>query len=90
MQVLDYLGDTDGAQIEMSRYQRVMSDSFTKSLPNRGYSAAALIHLNYPYTAENRNCWYQLSEELRPALGVNQEKEHIYLVSLEEDNDGRD
>lgn len=90
MQVLDYLGDADGAQIEMSRYQRVMTDFFTKNLPNRGYSAADLIHLNYPYNAGNRDCWYQLSEKLKPALETkqNREKEHIYLVSVEEDEDG--
>ena len=89
MQVLDYLGDTDGAQIEMSRYQRVMTDFFTEALPNRGYSSADLIHLNYPYNAENRDCWYQLSEDLKPALEPKQdkEKEHIYLVSVEEDED---
>ena len=92
MQVLDYLGDTDGAQIEMSRYQRVMTDFFTKALPDRGYSAAALIHLSYPYNAENRDCWYQLSEDLKPALEAKQDKEneHIYLVSVEEDKDGRE
>lgn len=86
MQVLDYLGDIDGAQIEMSRYQRVMTDFFTKGIPNRGYSSADLIHLHYPYNAGNRDCWYQLSENLKPALEANQdkEKEHIYLVSVEE------
>lgn len=90
MQVLDYLGDTDGAQIEMSCYQRAMTDFFTKALPNRGYSAADLIHLNYPYNAENRDCWYQLSENIKPALEIKQdkEKEHIYLVSVEENEDG--
>lgn len=90
MQVLDYLGDTDGEKNEMSRYQRVMTDFFTKALPNRGYSAADLIHLNYPYNAENRDCWYQLSEDLKLALESKQdkEKEHIYLVSVEEDEDG--
>lgn len=90
MQVLDYLGDTDGAQIEMSRYQRVMAEFFTKALPNRGYSAADLIHLNYPYNVENRDCWYQLSENLKPVLKIkkNKEKEHIYLVSVEEDEYG--
>lgn len=90
MQVLDYLGDTDGEKNEMSHYQRVMTDFFTKALPNRGYSAADLIHLNYPYNAENRDCWYQLSEDLKLALESKQdkEKEHIYLVSVEEDEDG--
>ena len=87
MQVLDYLGDTDGAQIEMRQYQSVMSDFFSKALPGRGYSAASLIHLNYPYTEENRDCWFQLSQDLQPALRLSQpeEKEHIYLVSIEEE-----
>lgn len=90
MQVLDYLGDTDGEQIEMSHYQRVMTDFFTKALPNRGYSAADLIHLNYPYNVKNRDNWYQLSENLKPTLETKQDKEkkHIYLVSVEEDEDG--
>ena len=89
MQVLDYLGDTDGAQIEMSRYQRVMADFFSKALPNRGYSAATLIHLNYPYNLENRDCWYQLSKDLKPILEAKQDdgKEHMFLVSVE-DKDG--
>ncbi len=86
MQVLDYLGDTDGAQIEMRQYQSMMSDFFSKALPERGYSAASLIHLNYPYTEENRDCWLQLSQDLQPALRLSQqeEKKHIYLVSVEE------
>lgn len=90
MQVLDYLGDADGARIEMSRYQRVMTDFFMNALPNRQYSAAGLIHLNYPYNAENKDCWYRMSENLKPALETKQDKakKHIYLVSVEEDEDG--
>lgn len=90
MQVLDYLGDTDGAQIEMNQYKSVMRDFFTKELPGRGYSAAEMIHLNYPYTVENRDCWLQLSQDLQPALRLNQpeESEHIYLVSIEEEENG--
>ena len=50
---------------------------------------ATLIHLNYPYNAENRDCWYQLSEDLKPVLETkkDKEKEHIYLVSMEENED---
>ena len=90
MQVLDYLGDTDGAQIEMRQYQSVMNDFFNKPLPGRGYSAASLIHLNYPYTNENRDCWFQLSQDVENVLGIEQSKEnkHIYLVSVEEEEDG--
>ena len=64
-----------------------MSDFFSKALPGRGYSASSLIHLNYPYTKENRDCWFQLSQNLQPALRLSQleEKEHIYLVSIEEE-----
>lgn len=92
MQVLDYLGDTDGAQIEMRQYQSVMWDFFSKALPGRGYSAAALIHLNYPYTEENRDCWFKLSQDLRPtlSLGQTEEKKHIYLVSIEEEENVRE
>ena len=90
MQVLDYLGDTAGAQIEMNQYKSVMRDFFTKELPGRGYSAAEMIHLNYPYTAENRDCWLQLSQDLQPALRLSQPEvsEHIYLVSIEEEENG--
>ena len=89
MQLLDYLGDVDGAQIEMDRYRRVMSDFFTKQIADRPYSAAELIHMNYPYNAENMNCWYQLSKDVKPKLAKleTSSSEHIYLVSVE-DEDG--
>lgn len=91
MQVLDYLGDTKGAQIEMDQYKREMKDFFTKKLPGKDYSAAELIHLNYPYTEENRDYWYKLSNELHPILLANHssDNEHIYLVSIEEGKDVR-
>ena len=86
MQVLEYLGDTDGSQIEMARYQRVMSDVFLKQLPDRGYSTAKLIHQYYPYSEKNRDCWVRLTESLKPALVSLQDpkKKHVYLVSIEE------
>ena len=92
MQVLDYLGDTRGAQIEMDQYMSVMRDFFIKELPGKEYSTAELIHLNFPYTEENRDCWYQLSQELQPILLTNRSdnKEHIYLISIEEGEDVRE
>lgn len=89
MQLLDYLDDVDGAQIEMDRYRRVMSDFFTKQIAGRPYTAVELIHMNYPYTAENLNCWYQLSKDVKPKLARldTTSSEHIYLVSVE-DEDG--
>lgn len=87
MQVLDYLGNTDGAQIEMNQYQRVMKDFFTGTLPGRGYSAGALIHMNYPYNEDNRDCWFRLASDMKPMLMEKPagDKEQIYLVSVEED-----
>lgn len=92
MQLLDHLGDTDGARIEMDRYHRAMSDFFAQPLPNRGYSAAALIHMNYPYTAENTNCWYQLSTEMTSQLRAieAQSENQVFLVSLEDDDNGEE
>ena len=45
--------------------------------------------MNYPYTAENLNCWYQLSKDVKPKLAKldTTSSEHIYLVSVE-DEDG--
>ena len=90
LQILDYLGDTDGAKIELERYQRAMTDFFTKKLPGRRCSAAELIHMHFSYTEENRNCWYQLGIDVRPKLAAlsSAECEHLYLVSMEETDDG--
>lgn len=89
LQLLDYLGDLDGSKIEMDRYRRAMGDFFTKPIALRHYSAAELIHMNYPYTQDNLNCWYQLSEDIKPRLETLKSSgdEHIYLVSVEGDND---
>ena len=90
LQLLDYLGDTDGRRIEMDRYQRVMSDFFTKQLPGKRYSAAELVHLNYPYTEENKNCWYQLGIDLQPKLAAlkSDDCQHLYVVSVEDLDNG--
>ena len=89
LQLLDYLGDSDGSKIEMDRYKRVMGDFFTKPIAGRSHSAAELIHMNYPYTQDNLNCWYKLSEDVKPRLAALEStgEEHIYLVSVEENTD---
>lgn len=86
LQLLDYLGDKDGATIEIERYQRVMNDFFNKKVFGKGYSASELMHLNYPYNEENKNCWYQLGLDVKPKLASlgNTDKEHIYIVSVED------
>ncbi len=92
MQLLDCLGDTDGVRIEMDRYHRAMSDFFVQPLPNRGYSAAALIHMNYPYTLDNTDCWYKLSTEMSAQLNAikAQSDNQVFLVSLEDEENGEE
>ena len=91
LQLLDHLGDTEGARIELEQYQRNMSDFFSKTLPAKNCTAAELIHMNYPYTDENRNCWYQLERDMGPRLAALKANkcEHIYLVSMEDVEDGK-
>jgi hypothetical protein len=90
MQILDYIGDSDSTKIEMERYQRAMTDFFTTPLQNRNYSAAGLIHSVYPYNTDNKDCWYQLAEEMSSTLKSIEMKstDQVYLVSLEEDENG--
>lgn len=90
MQLLDYIGDSEGTRIELEQYQRVMSDFFTKKLPGKNCSTAELIHMNYPYTEQNRNCWYQLGLDMKPKLAALKtgKLEHIYLVSMEDAENG--
>ncbi len=83
MQVLDYLDETEEAQTEMSRYYKALGDYFQKPLPGRDYSAIGLIHMNYSYSETNLNCWYKLSQEVKPAIsGHRTDVKHIYLVSV--------
>lgn len=86
MQVLDYLGDKNGSRIEMERYKRVMKDFFSKPIGRSSYSIVELIHMSYPYNDENRNCWYDLSVDIKPKLESlsNQEENRVFLVSVED------
>ena len=86
LQLLDSIGDTEGAKIEMERYKRVMNDFFFKQLNGRQYSAAELIHQYFPYTEENRNLWYHLESDVEAGLPYLEPKEEksVYFVSMED------
>lgn len=44
--------------------------------------------MNYPHNAENMNCWYQLSKDVKSKLArlETSSSEHIYLVSVENED----
>lgn len=85
MHVFDYLGDKASSNLALEGYQHTMRDFFTKSINNKGQSAATLIHLNYPYDKNNLNWWYKFAVDMEPVLQADLksiEEKGIYLVSV--------
>lgn len=86
MHVFDYLGDKSGSKLALEGYQHVMQDFFTKSINQKNQSAAILIHQHYPYNENNRNCWMELADDMKPMLQAGTksiEGKEILLVSIE-------
>jgi hypothetical protein len=90
MHVFDYLGDKASSNLALEGYQHIMKDFFMKSINQKGQSTAMLIHLNYPYNENNRNCWYKFAMDMKSVLQADLksiEVKDIYLVSLEDAED---
>lgn len=68
MQLLEYLGETTMAESVLLQYQYVMYDFLTKSMSEQGSSVADLLHDYFPYSGDNRDCWYYFKEEMVPVL----------------------
>jgi hypothetical protein len=61
MHVFDYLDDKASSNLAFEGYQYIMQDFFTKSINQKGQSAAILIHDLYNYNENNRNSWLNLA-----------------------------
>lgn len=92
MQILEYMGDAKTAKMVWEQYQHVMYDILTKPVTKKGLSTVALMHDYYPYNKSNMNCWYDFSQEMKPALesameslefGNNNEND-VFVVSVED------
>ena len=72
----------------MSRLEDLTVGSSVSGLVN---NQSVQIHMNFPYTDKNRNFWYQLGIDMKAKLAALKpgQCEHIYLVSLEDDEDGK-
>lgn len=90
VRVLSCLGDRKSIEIEVDRYKNQMKWFFTSPLIECGCTMAELIHQHYPYTSENMDCWYKLSEDMKKPLEELEMNgmDHIYLVSVEDVEDG--
>jgi hypothetical protein len=90
MHVFDYLGEKASSNLALERYQHNMLDFFTKSVNQKGPSAATLIHQHYPYNKNNRDWWLKFARDMTPVLqtGLKSiEGKEIYLVSMEDIRD---
>lgn len=88
MQVFEHLGKNENATLELHKYRSIMSDFSYKAINGRGKSALTLMHEHCKYDDSNRDCWYQLSNEMRPFLQLGDNPlEAVYLVSAEDISD---
>ena len=97
MQILEYIGDNNGAKNALLEYQQAMYDFLEKPISKKGLSAALLMHENFEYTNDNIDQWYMFRKEVAPSLktsmdnirlGINSaEHQEIYIVSMEDAND---
>jgi hypothetical protein len=86
MHVFDYLGDKASSNLALEGYHHIMQDFFTKSISQKGSSAATLIHQYYPYNKNNRDWWLKFAREMEPVLQADLksiEGKEIYLISVE-------
>jgi hypothetical protein len=65
MHVFDYLGDKASSNLALEGYQYIMQDFFTKSINQKGLSAAMLIHQYYPYNENNRDWWLNFARDMK-------------------------
>lgn len=92
MQVYDYLERPSDAKMALDNFQHIMTSFVSEGINKQGQSIAMLMHLNYPYTENNMDCWYHFSSELSNAFEQRKialEKQKVYVVSLEDVEDGR-
>ena len=96
MQILEYIGDNNGAKNALLEYQQAMYDFLEKPISKKGLSAALLMHENFAYTNDNIDQWYMFKKEVAPSLkqsmenvrlGITSaESQEIYIVLMEEAN----
>lgn len=92
MQVYDYLGRPSDAKMVLDNFQHVMTSFVSEGINKQGQSIATLMHLNYPYKENNMDSWYHFSLELSNIFEQRKialEKQKVYVVSLEDIEDGR-
>lgn len=85
MQVLDYLGDSESAMLELKKYRRLMRDFISLPIGRRSKTAISLMQDHAPYSPKNIDCWHNFATEMEPFLRVDDSSiETIYIVTMED------
>lgn len=78
--LLNYRMDYSASFQVAERYKVFVDDIFTKQI--NGRSVTQMLQEYYPYTSENRNCWYTLMKTYE-GLALNALPESIIVLSIE-------
>ena len=88
MQVFDHLGSAESAMLELKKYRRVMDDFISLPVGRRNKTAISLMQDYSPYDAQNIDCWYNLANDMKPFLQLDDSSiEAVYLISAEDVHD---
>lgn len=88
IQVLNYLGKNDVAQLEFQRYQNVLDGFFNKKILNSGMSASDLLQDYYPYGKnDQKDFWYNMTNQMRNITKKDikeLDNNKVYFISMED------
>lgn len=90
MQVFNYLERPSDAKMVLDNFQYEMTSFVSEGINKQGQSIARLMQSYYPYTENNKDCWYHFSSELSKVFEERKialEKQKVYVVSLEDIKD---
>ncbi len=91
MQLLEYLNEKQKAKKALQYYYQVMYDFLTEPITKNGLSAVDFMQSYFPQNKTNKDCWYQFSNKMKPALEscIKELKadiapeNNVYIISME-------
>lgn len=86
--VLYALGETKTMVDVFDTYKNSIKMLIEKPIGRKNRTAIALMHDNFPYTAENLDQWFKFPEEIEPLLETKSyDAKNSLLITLEDENE---
>lgn len=90
--LFNYRGNTKDANRILGEYQFHLQTLAERRLGDDKYTALELIHMNYPYGAENIDFWLEKPRQMLSLIGsyetmLEQKDKDIYYIDVEEHED---